>query len=738
MPEPTGNPIALLAAGRARLTAGETINALALLRSACAGLPGSAEAHFLLGAALHQLNQLPVALAAFDQALALDPENLQAAQASLAVLCQLGRADEARTRVEELLRSHPIDPQLHYNAALIYETSGALARAVEQYDRALRFAPDYFEALMNRGVALTRLGRLDEAVANNHLLVRAHPGRVESHFNLAEVSLATSRYQDAVTYSERAVALDPHHAGATLDLGLALAALGRLEEAQLALTRAKVLGAKVPLLAPREPGNAEASVELHPGEIYLTQAYARLETCDWSGLEGLSARFVALIDETRFGPLGTPALGFRAMVLGLRLPSQRRLSGQIAHRWAAVPAVSPSSIAPARAPGTRVRVGYVSSDFRDHPMSHIIAPILARHDRERFEIFGYALCPDDGSEHRRNIASACDHFQDVTNAATVDIAARIVHDRIDVLVNLNGYTSGHRTALFAMRAAPVQASYFGYPATMGAPFIDYLIADRIVVPERDGEWYAEALVWLPHCYFSGDPDERVPPAPSRREAGLPASGVVYCDFNQHAKIMPDVFRAWMRILARVPDSVLWLLSGPGNANLRRHAGTAGVDPERLVFAARLPRHQHLARTRLADLFLDTRPCNAHTTAADALRAGVPVLTCPGNTFASRVATSLVHAAGLDELVVRDLDAYETLAVALGHDPDRMRAFKRHLTSGLKSLPVFDVSSRARELESAYRAMVARHRQGLPPAPLSVPVGAGPAHEGFLEFPSTTP
>jgi predicted O-linked N-acetylglucosamine transferase (SPINDLY family) len=705
-----------------------------LLRSACAALPNHGEAHYLLGAALHRSNQLPAALAAFDRALELEPGNLQAAHASLAVLGDLGRKEEAVARVERLLASYPDDPQLQYTAALVYESRGEFDRAVQHYDRALLFAPDHFEALLNRGVALTRLARLEEAVANNRHLAAAHPTRVESHFNLAEVLLAADRYQDAATHAEHALALDPQHAGAMLDHGLALAALGQLENAHTVLGKARKLGARIPRTTQAEPGAGHDAVDLHPGEIYLTRAYERLEACDWSDYDGLSTRFASLIGDTTFGPLGSPALGFRAMMLGIDLPHQLRLASEIARTWSETPG---TSVTP-RARDARIRVGYVSSDFRDHPMSHIIAPLLARHDRTRIEVYGYALCPDDGSEHRRNIARACDHFQDVTNDATADIAERIARDGVEILVNLNGYTSGHRTALFAMRPAPIQVSYLGFPATMGAPFIDYLIADRTVVPERDFEWYAESVAWLPHCYFSGNADEQVPPAPPRGAVGLPEQGVVYCDFNQHAKITPEMFATWMRILDRVPDSVLWLLAGRGDANLRDHAKAAGIDAGRLIFAPRLPRSQHLARVQIADLFLDTHPCNAHTTAADALRAGVPLVTCPGATFASRVAASLALAAGLDELVTRDLGDYTELAVALGRDRDRLDALKGHLRAGLGALPVFDAEGCAGALGSVYAEMLARHARGLPPAPVGVSADAGPAHEGIRKFRRATP
>jgi protein O-GlcNAc transferase len=715
--ETAGDPLALLAAGRARLAAGETTNALILLRAACAALPGSGEAHFLLGAALHRLNQRPSALAAFERALALEPDNLQAAHASLAVLCELGRVDEAYARVAWLLLTHPHDPQLQYSAALVCESLGDSANALAHYDRALQLAPDHFHALMNRGVVLTRLGRPDDALANNRRLASEHPDRVESHFNLAETALAAGNYQEAVAHSGRALVLGPRHAGATLDLGLALAALGRLEEAQTELVKAKALGARITRSLPGGGREAADPAELHAGEIYLTQAYARLEACDWSEFDGLPTRFAQMIRDDRFGPLDSPPLGFRAMMLGIRPADQLRLGGQIARRWADVRAIQ--GPAPTASGDGRIRIGYVSSDFRDHPMGHVTAPLFERHDRTRFELFAYALSPDDGSEYRRRIVAACDHFTDVSGRGD-DHAAQAIHDdAIDVLVNLNGYTTGHRTALFAMRPAPVQVSYFGFPATMGAPFMDYLIADRVVVPEAEAQWYVESLVWLPYCYFSADSAEAVPPAPERRDAGLPERGIVFCDFNQHAKITPELFAAWMRVLGQVPGSVLWLLSGDGDANLCRHATAAGIDPGRLIFASRLPRSRHLARLQLADLFVDTRPCNGHTTAADALRAGVPVLTCPADTFASRVAASLARAAALDDLVVRDLAEYEALAVALALDPVRLRALKEHLVSGLNRHPVFDVTARARELETSYAEMTDRHRRGLPPATLHV-------------------
>jgi protein O-GlcNAc transferase len=727
---------ALVAAGRAKLAAGEYLNALILLRHACAAAPDNAEAIFLLGAAHHRVDQLPAALVAFERALALDGSQLQAAIGSLAVLCQLGRAHEARTRALELVAKHPDEPQVHYNAALVQEALGEFEDAVTCYDAALRHEPTHRDALLNCGGVLARLGRYEAALAVNLRLVATQPDWATAHFNVGEVCLALSRYDEALAASDQALALAPDHAAAHRDRGLALAALGRLEEAQRALDRFRAIEMASVGPATAEAESPEAQEAFDARVVHLVRTYDRLEMCDWRESESYRQRFIALVEDDESPPLGATSLAFPAMLLGLPPKTLLRLAQHTARRYKAVAVPGVNMDSPNR--GERIRVGYVSSDFRDHPTSHIIAPLLARHDRARIEIYGYALCPDDGSEHRRNVVNACDHFQDVTNESTADMAERIARDGVDILVNLNGYTSGHRTALFAMRPAPVQVSYLGFPATMGAPFIDYLIADRTVVPEQDFEWYAESVAWLPHCYFSGDGNEHVPPAPPRGAVGLPERGMVYCDFNQHAKITPEVFGAWMQILDRVPDSVLWLLAGRGDANLRNHAKAAGIDPGRLVFAPRLPRSKHLARVQLADLFLDTRPCNAHTTAADALRSGVPLVTCPGDTFASRVATSLALAAGLGELVTRDLDDYTELAVALGRERDRLGVFKRHLRSSLGSLPVFDAAGCARALESAYAEMRARHRLGLPPAPIGASAGADPAHEGMRKSRRATP
>jgi predicted O-linked N-acetylglucosamine transferase (SPINDLY family) len=368
-----------------------------------------------------------------------------------------------------------------------------------------------------------------------------------------------------------------------------------------------------------------------------------------------------------------------------------------------------------------LRIGYVSSDFYDHATAYLIAELIERHDRDRFEIHGYSYGPDSGGAMRARLVSAFDRFTDIDALAHCDAAARIRADDIDILVDLKGHTHRARPKILAFRPAPVQVNYLGFPGTMGAPFIDYIVADDFIVPRDRQTLYAEKLAYLPSCYQPNDTRREIAAAPSRAACGLPPQGFVFCGFNNSFKITPTFFAIWMRLLHQVPGSVLWLLES--NALVRRNLGAAaaaaGVDPGRLVFAPMLPHGQHLARHRHADLFLDTLPCNAHTTASDALWAGLPVLTCVGETFAGRVAGSIVRAAGLSELVASSPRDYEALALALAREPARLADIRSRLGAGRANLPLFDIAKRTHDLEALYARMAEIWRSGQPAAPITL-------------------
>jgi predicted O-linked N-acetylglucosamine transferase (SPINDLY family) len=367
----------------------------------------------------------------------------------------------------------------------------------------------------------------------------------------------------------------------------------------------------------------------------------------------------------------------------------------------------------------RIRVAYSSTDFHDHVVSDVMAGCFEHHDRSRFEATAISLGPDDGSLMRRRITAAFDRFIDVQAMGDFEVAKLLREWEIDIVVDLNGDSGDSRTGIFAHRPAPVQVSFLGYPGTMGLPFFDYIIADPVVIPDRHRIHYAERVVYMPHTYMPTDRTRKsLPKAPSRAEAGLPTNGFVFVCHNFEYKITPEIFDIWMRLLKAVDDSVLWLKSPNPWAliNLRREAGARGVAPQRLVFAPRLPEAKdHLARLQLADLFLDTLPYNAHASACDALWAGVPVVTCLGNTFPGRVAASVLHAVGMPELVTTSPAEYEELAAALARDPDRLATIKAKLTHKRYTEPLFDTARFTRDLESAYLIMWTRQQDGLPAA-----------------------
>ena len=378
----------------------------------------------------------------------------------------------------------------------------------------------------------------------------------------------------------------------------------------------------------------------------------------------------------------------------------------------------------AQEPRDKIRIGYVSGDFREQAVGLLMAGLYEQHDKSRFELFAFST--GTANDHIRTRAQASfDRFIDITPLSDAAAAERIRREGIDILVTLNGYFGSERLGIFAHRPAPVQVSYMGFPATLGLPYIDYILADRIVIPETERAFYDEQVVWLPETYWVNDSRRDIAgETPARAACGLPDDAFVFCNFNSSYKLTPDTFAGWMRILAQAPGSVLWLLAGNNPAyegNLRRQAQAAGIDPQRLIFAAPVSSAQHLARLKCADLSLDNLPYNAHTTAADVLWAGVPIITCTGSTWPGRVAASLLTAIGLEELICTMAADYEALAVALARSPDRLNAVTQKLAANRLTTPLFDTARFARHMEAAYAEMMARYLSGEAPAHFAVPL-----------------
>jgi predicted O-linked N-acetylglucosamine transferase (SPINDLY family) len=443
-------------------------------------------------------------------------------------------------------------------------------------------------------------------------------------------------------------------------------------------------------------------------------AICRLHCCDWHDLAGLKSGIDAGLKAGRavLQPFGSLML--------TSSPADQLRSARIwvADRFPKQPALSNGK----RHAHDRIRIAFASGDFRNHPVATLLADVFESHDRSRFETIAVSFGLDDESAMRNRLKTAFDRFVDIEGMSDLDAARKLRDMEVDIAVDLAGYTGASRGAIFAMRPAPIQVNYLGYPGTLGADYFDYIIADRTVIPDQHESSYMEKVAYLPGTFHPARSPKVVAPTPTRGDAGLPETGFVFACFNNSYKFNPETFDIWMRLLNAVDGSVLWLPE-PNRAakhNLQRESETRGVPAERIVFAPFLPTiDEHLARLTLADLFLDTLPYNAHTTASDALTMGVPVLTSPGETFAGRVAASLLHAVDLPELIAPSLAEYESLALTLAREPDALAGLKTKLAGARETSPLFDVARYTRNLEAAFTVMHERFRQGANPGPIAL-------------------
>jgi protein O-GlcNAc transferase len=628
-------------------------------------------------------------------ALAADAADGEAAYLLGSTLLFQNRFQEALPSLSEAYRLAPakgVGHRLGYCRLALGDFAGA-----EQVLRdEVRRYPELVNAYNALGVALASQSRPEEALAVFLEAARRAPESAEANANAANALGDLGRHAEALPYLRKAVAAGPRLPDAHYNLGVLLHQLKQYEEAAASL---------------------EEAVRLAPYAPYaLGQlAWNELVMCRWDR----SAHAVEHLGRALREP-GVVCAPF-VLIAASASPEEQRLCAEIY-----VKQRFPVREAPLwqgeRYRHDKLRIAYLSNDFNEHATAYLAAGLFEGHDRSGFEVIALSYGPDDGSPMRRRLVRAFDRFVDARPMSDAQAAAALREMEVDVVIDLKGHTTGARLGILAHRPAPVQATYLGFPGTTGAPFIDYLLADRFVVPENDRPFYSESLVYLPDAYQVNDGKREIAQlAMTRADAGLPADGFVFCCFNNSFKIAPPVFRIWMCLLAKVPGSVLWLLEdNPAAArSLQAAARAAGVDPARLVFAPRVAHSEHLARQRLADLFLDTLPCNAHTTASDALWGGLPVLACAGTTFAGRVAGSLLRAVGLPELVVDSLRAYEELALGLAQDPARLAGLRERLARNRRSAPLFDTDRLRRHIEAAYALMAERQRRGERPRDFDV-------------------
>jgi len=679
--------------------------------------------------ALQKAGHFEVAQALYDQILRLQPRHFDALHLSGLIAAERNDPQRANELFSRAIAVNPNYAQAHHNLAIALAELGQFDAAVHSYDAAIALAPDSAKAHNDRGNALADLGQNEAAVAAYDRAVALDPDYAEAHYNRGCALAALSQMRAALDCYDRAIAQRPDYARAWNNRGVALEALGRTEEALPCFERAIAIAPDYSdasnnlafaLAALKRYPEALESFDRHlalrPDYPFAAGARVRTQMAigDW---EGLDARFADLAARIERGePIARP---FDALAV-YDSPSLQR---KAAKTWVDVRCPPNDALGPlpASAAHNRIRVGYFSPDFRNHALSALTAELFERHDRSRFEIYGFSLAPDDGSAMRKRVAAAFDHFVDVQERSDLDVAGLARALGVDIAVDLAGFTQGARTGIFALRAAPVQASWLGFLGTMAASYIDYLIADATIVPEALSRNYSEKIVRLP-SYQPNDTERVVADRRfTRAELGLPPAGFVFCSFNDTYKLTPAVFDRWMRILRRAEGSVLLLYADNDVApeNLRREAQAREVDPARLVFGTRLSAPEYIARFRVADLFLDTLPYNGGVTASDALWAGLPVLTCMGEAFASRVAASLLNAVGLPELVTNTPEAYEDLAVALAISPERLDALKRRLEENRATAPLFDIGRHVRTLEAAYAEMHRRAQAGLAPEAIDV-------------------
>jgi len=660
------------------------------------GDPANADVLYRLAQISCQQGRLAEGADLARRALAVDPLRAQAHLLLGMALDRLGRPEEALASFDRAIASQPDLADAHGNRGDVLAELGREAEAVESYDRALGIAPQSIENWCNRGAALHGLRHYEDALACYEKVIALKPDFAEVHFNRGNALALLGRNDEALAAQDRALAIRPDYGDALDSRANILLKLKRHDEAMACYQRLSAIDPR----HPRAMGD-------------LVNCY--LSMCEWEKAESVGGELAARIADDRsiFSPF---------TLLGLPLPPADLLGCTrrfVAHELPKRPRLGRDRKADDRGPR---RIAYLSADFRRHATAYLAAGLFERHDRSRFEVIGISFGPDDNSDMRARLVRSFDRFHDVAASGDRDVARLLQDLEVDIAIDMKGHTEGSRPGILAYRPAPIQVSFLGYPGTMGADFIDYVIADKIVLPFDQQPFYTEKIVHLPESYQVNDGKRQIAPrVPGRREEGLPEGGFVFCCFNHSWKLTSAMFDIWMRLVAAVDGSVLWLFSSNdfAAANLRRQAQARGVDPARLVFAGFRDLPEHLARLKLADLFLDTLPCNAHTTASDALWAGLPVVTAMGETFAGRVAASLVTAAGLPELVTQTLDEYEALALKLATTPALLQSIRLKLEQNRSTCPLFDTDRFRRHIEAAYAMMWEIRRRGESPRSFSI-------------------
>ena len=641
--------------------------------------------------ALHQQGQLDQAQAIYLQLLKIEPRHADALHLLGVIAYQTGNHQAAVDMIAQAIGINPNVTSYYYNRGNALKELKQLAAAVASYNKAIELKPDYAEPYSNRGNALQELKQLEVTVASYNKAIELKPDLAEAYSNRGLALQELKQLDAAVASYNKAIELKPDLAEPYSNRGNALQELKKLDAAVASYDKA---------------------IELKPDFEYLfgTRLHIKMQMCDWQDFE---LNISELSRKVQNGEKASPS--FPILALPLSLPEQR-LAAEIYtdDKYPYNPSLGPLHKS---ARQRKILIGYYSADFHNHATTYLMAELFERHDKDKFELIAFSYSPDTKDEMQVRVSKAFDQFINVTAMSDKAIAQLSRELGIDIAIDLKGLTQDTRLGIFSYRAAPVQVSYLGYPGTLGADYIDYLIADKTLTPQESQKHFIEKIIYLPGSYQVNDRQRVISQKQfNRQELGLPQDSFVFCCFNNNYKITPHTFDGWVRILKAIEGSVLWLLEDNPTAgiNLRKEAMQRGLEPARLVFAKRMDLPEHVARHRAADLFLDTLPYNAHTTASDALWAGLPVLTCMGESFAGRVAASLLNVIGLPELVTHTQADYEELAIELATNPTKLKAIKDKLEGNRLTMPLFDTPQFTKHIESAYTKMYERYHADLAP------------------------
>ena len=674
--------------------------------------------------ALHQSGHLDTAETQYKKLLKFLPRNIVLISNLGTISLQKGNLDNAVRLFKRSLQINSSQPDAHFNYGLALYGLKRIDEALVEYDHALALKPDYAGANYNRGCALADFKRFNEALANYDRAIVLKPDYADAHLNRGNVLKELKRMDEALASYERAIALKSDYTEAHYNRGGALTELNRLKEALASYELAIVLKPNYAdahfnrenvLKELKQLDEALASydraIALKPDIDFILGyvLHTKMHLCNWEDLTNLLNELIHRIKNDEKVTVPFPLLAL------IDDPEIQRRTTEIfvKEKYPASHVLPKINSHPKH---SKIRIGYFSADFRNHPVSNLTAELYEAHDRNHFEIHAFSFGPDTQDSMNLRIKAGVDHFHDIRMLSDNDVAILARKVEIDIAVDLGGFTKDARAGVLAMQAAPIQISYIGYLGTMGADYYDYLVADQTIIPDKYQSHYSEKIAYLP-SYQVNDSKQSLPAMVfTRQDLGLPETGFVFCCFNNTFKITPSTFDGWARILKKVDGSVLLLYVDNETAknNLTKEVILRGIDPKRLIFGKRLPMLDYLARYRVADLFLDTLPYNAGTTASDALRMGLPVLTCMGHSFASRVAASLLNAVNLPELITTSQEQYESLAIELAMHPEKLKSIKDKLANNLPTAPLYDTPLFTKHLESAYMTMVDRYQQGLDP------------------------